>query len=275
MFGNIFNQKKDQDPAQQDPQGQTPAQPVQGAPADPSAAPANAQPVDPNAPVSSQPAAQNPAEGTPVPTDPNAVSAPGTQPVDPNAPANGQPVAPGTDPNATPVPAPVTDPQHPSALSHLDPRATQALTHAQEETKRIKQQNIEPDQVLLGLLYDEQLYAMLSEMAADGGQISKEIQANEKMGVYKGQPTLSKTAQEVFDQAYRDAKMRGANFIAPEDILIVLFNPSYTTAAYLTKHNLKKEMLVEKFSKDPKLVSMAAAKVSLVKRLYLRSMELT
>ncbi|MBA3723541.1 MAG: AAA family ATPase [Candidatus Levybacteria bacterium] len=253
MFGNIFNQKKDQDPSQQDPQAQTPAQPVQGAPVDPSAPPINGQPADPNAPVSAQPVEQNPTDGSQPPTDPNVAAAPaGTPPADPNAPVSGQPVAPGT-PSATP------DPTHPaagqadlSALSHLDPRATQALTHAQEETKRIKQQNIEPDQVLLGLLYDEQLYAMLSEMAADGGQISKEIQANEKMGVYKGQPTLSKTAQEVFDQAYRDAKMRGANFIAPEDILIVLFNPSYTTAAYLTKHNLKKETLVEKISKDPK-----------------------
>jgi len=60
------------------------------------------------------------------------------------------------------------------------------LTHAQEETRRIKQENIEPEQLLLGLLYDQQVYNMLSEMGADGGQISKEIQTDEKMGTYQG-----------------------------------------------------------------------------------------
>jgi len=45
--------------------------------------------------------------------------------------------------------------------------------------------------------------------------------------------------------------MRGANFIAPEDVLVVLFNPNYKTAQYLQKHNLKKETVVEKFSKNP------------------------
>ena len=137
-----------------------------------------------------------------------------------------------------------------NALSHLDPRTAQALTHAQEETRRIKQQNIEPEQLLLGLLYDEQIYNMLHEQGADGGQISKELQTEEKMGTYQGQPTLSKISQEVFDQAYRDSKMRGANFIAPEDVLIVLFSPNYKTAQYLQKHNLKKEAMVEKFSKN-------------------------
>ncbi|HEY9658282.1 MAG TPA: Clp protease N-terminal domain-containing protein, partial [Allocoleopsis sp.] len=64
-----------------------------------------------------------------------------------------------------------------SALSHLDPRATQVLTHAQEETRRIKQQYIEPDQLLIGLLYDQQLYKFLEESGVDGGKLSKDIQA--------------------------------------------------------------------------------------------------
>src|SRR5205823_11409344 len=119
-----------------------------------------------------------------------------------------------------------------SSLSHLDPRATQVLTHSQEESRRIKQQYIEPDQILFGLLYDEQIYKLIGEFQIDGGTISKEIQAREKMGTYKGQPTLSKTSQSIFDQAYRDAKMRGSNFISPEDMYVVLFSPNLPTAAY-------------------------------------------
>lgn len=274
MFGNIFNQKKDepQDGSQQNPQAQNGQQPVQGAPTDPNANgqtppaqnPGSPTPTDSNTPSSETPSGTPTPDGSQPPVDGQNPQ----QPADPNQPtstdASGQPgqAAQGGQPGDPNQPASASangsDPKHPAAgqadlssLSHLDPRATQVLTHAQEETKRIHQQFIEPDQVLVGLLYDEQIYAMLNEMGADGGKISKEIQANEKMGVFKGQPTLSKNAQEVFDQGYRDAKMRGANFVSPEDILIVLFDPKYTSAAYLTKYNLKKETVVEKFSKNP------------------------
>lgn len=235
MFGNIFNQKKEQGGQIPPTAGQTP-------------------PADQNQELQPQ-TLQNPADAPvqqPTPTDPSAVqqgdqSAAGqsTDGTASNTVTPGQPSIPGQ--SAAPG-APQSDV---SGLSHLDPRSGQALTHAQEETRRIKQQYIEPEQLLLGLLYDQQIYSTLGEMAADGGQISKEIQATEKMGVYKGQPTLSKISQEVFEQAYRDAKMRGVNFISPEDILVVLFSPNYTTAAVLQKHNLKKEALIEKFSKTP------------------------
>jgi ATP-dependent Clp protease ATP-binding subunit ClpC len=140
-----------------------------------------------------------------------------------------------------------------SALSHLDPRAAQVLTHAQEETKRIKQQFIEPAQVLFGLLYDEQVYKTLGESKADGGEISKEIQSKETMGVFRGQPTLSTSSQKAFDQAYKDARMHGSNFVSPEDLLIVLFDPQFGVSTLLESRGLKKEALVEKVSKNPNL----------------------
>ncbi|MGH7203624.1 MAG: ATP-dependent Clp protease ATP-binding subunit [Candidatus Levyibacteriota bacterium] len=229
MFGNIFNQKKDEN-GNPVPDAANPTAPTATPPPTPELPPQTPSVAAPVTATPADTAVQMPAAPDPQqPTDPNAATSP---------PAAGSPV-PG---------APLSDA---SSLSHLDPRTSQMLTHATEETRRIKQQYIEPDQLMLGLLYEEQVYNMLSEMGADGGQISKEIQAAEKMGVYKGQPTLSKTSLEIFDQAYRDAKMRGVNFISPEDILIVLFTPTYSTAAYLTKHNLKKETVVEKFSKDP------------------------
>ncbi len=267
MFGNIFNQKKEDETAQP----QQPNQAQSGAPqaantASPAADPNASQPVnnpapqtgsvpsDPNQPAPAAPAdpnAQNPGQPNADPNQPVSQTPDGAQNPPQETPA--QPGSAPTDPSSQPgqPDAGQQDPNDLSALSHLDPRATQALTHAQEETKRIKQQFIEPDQVLLGLLYDEALYKMLGEMNADGGKISKEVQASEQMGVYKGQPTLSKTAQEVFDQSYRDAKMRGANFITPEDVLIVLFDPKYSTAKILAKHNLQKEKVIEKFAKTP------------------------
>ncbi len=206
----------------------------------------------------------DPAASSPVASDtPQDVLPPTQEPMDSTPPAQqygtdagtqqgvSSPDQPGSSPASNGGPSDSSQGGEMAALSHLDSRAAQSLTKAQEETRRIKQQSIEPEQLLLGLLYDQQVYNMLNEMGADGGQISKEIQTDEKMGTYQAQPTLSKISLEVFDQAYRDAKMRGANFVAPEDVLVVLFNPNFKTAQYLQKHNLKKETVVEKFSKNP------------------------
>jgi len=278
MFGSIFNQKKDEDV--NNPQQAGAAAPQPGAPGAPQDSSQAAPPADPNAPAQAPgapsafysstqpPSVADPSSSSSV-TDMNSTATPGT--TDGSAiaqlPTTEDPLATNSDTSApssndsmsstqqiaTDVKDSTTNPAQGdmAALSHLDPRTAQVLTHAQEETKRIKQQNIEPEQLLLGLLYDEHVYNMLNEMSADGGAISKEIQADEKMGTYQGQPTLSNISQEVFDQAYRDAKMRGANFVSPEDLLIVLFSPNYRTAQYLQKHNLKKETVVEKFSKNP------------------------
>jgi ATP-dependent Clp protease ATP-binding subunit ClpC len=247
MFGGIFNQKKEKD--DQTPQAAQPqsAQPVE-----------QNQSYENNGQSMQSPAAQTytaqPGIGqaqtqTTQQYNPNPTSQMPSQPVSTQTP---QPSTPG---GQTETPVANTTPTTPaikadmSALSHLDPRATQVLTHAQEETRRLHQQYIEPDQVLFGLLYDEQIFKLLAEFSVDAGQLSKEIQAKEKIGTYKGQPTLSKDAQMIFDQAYRDAKMRGSSFVSPEDLLVVSFAPNLPSAKYLTEKGLKKEAVVDKLSK--------------------------
>lgn len=248
MFGNIFNQKKTTDDKHQ-PQT-TPA-------ADPAATPQTpgATPTDPAATSTTE---------TPEAVTPQDPSASELQPQTPSA--SGDPAAAATtldgqvQPGATPA-----DPSHPgagpttnpavgkddmSALTHLDPRTSQVLTKAQEEARRIHQQYIDPEQLLLGLLYDEQIFKFLADTSVDGGALSKEIQAKEKMGTYKGQPTLSDITKQAFDQGYKDAKLRGANFIAPEDLFVVLFDPKYHVTPYLDARGLKKEAVIDKLSKS-------------------------
>ncbi|MGH2612963.1 MAG: Clp protease N-terminal domain-containing protein, partial [Rhabdochlamydiaceae bacterium] len=69
-----------------------------------------------------------------------------------------------------------------SALSHLDARATQMLMHAQQETMRIKQALIMPEQVLFGLLYDEAIYKLLEQFSVDAAKLSRELQSKVVMG---------------------------------------------------------------------------------------------
>lgn len=140
--------------------------------------------------------------------------------------------------------------QNLSALSHLDQRSTQILQHAQEETKRIRQGLIEPDQLLIGMLYDGDIFKLLEEFSVDSAKLTREIQSKEQVGTFTGQPTLSDKSRQVFEQAYRDAKQRESAFITPEDMLLVLFNETLSTATHLQTQGVKKDQIAEKLSKS-------------------------
>ena len=240
MFGNIFNQKKndEQDKNAATQPAATSAQSQNQTPANSSATPQSSEPQ----PVNAEPSPQTPAS-----TDGNTSQTPQATPTDGTVPA-------GAAPNGNGQSAPGQNPavgSDMSALTHLDPLATQLLTRGQEETKRIHQQFIEPDQILIALLTDEHIDKLLEQFQVDPGALSKEVQAKETMGTYQGQPTLSPTSREIFEQAYKEAKMRGANFVTPEDVFIVLFDTKYSTAGYMKAHNLQKEAVVDKLTKSP------------------------
>lgn len=140
--------------------------------------------------------------------------------------------------------------QNLSALSHLDQRSTQVLQHAQEEAKRIRQGLIEPDQLLIGLLYDADIFKLLEEFSVDPAKLTREIQNKEQVGTFTAQPTLSDGSKQVFEQAYRDAKTRESAFITPEDLLLVLFSETLSTATHLQTQGVKKEQVMDKLSKS-------------------------
>jgi ATP-dependent Clp protease ATP-binding subunit ClpA len=140
--------------------------------------------------------------------------------------------------------------QNLSALSHLDQRTTQVLLHAQEETKRIHQQMIEPDQVLIGLLYDEGIFKLLEDFAIDVAGLLREIQSKETPGQFTAQPMLSNDSQQIFEKAFLEAKKRDAAFVTPEDVLMTILASNNKATAYLSAKGLKKEKLEEKLTKS-------------------------
>jgi ATP-dependent Clp protease ATP-binding subunit ClpC len=138
--------------------------------------------------------------------------------------------------------------QNLSALSHLDARTTQVLHHAQDEAKRIKQAHIEPEQILVGLLYDEDIFKLLEQFNVDVAALGKEIQSKELVGDFIGMPTLSDATTQLFEQAYRETKARNVSFVSPEDLLVVLCNSSIAVAKILSDKGVKKEQIQEKLA---------------------------
>ena len=57
--------------------------------------------------------------------------------------------------------------------------------------KRIKQALIEPEQLMIGLLYDGEVFKLISQFSSDPTKIAREIQGRQTMGAFAGEPTLS------------------------------------------------------------------------------------
>ncbi|MDP2649371.1 MAG: ATP-dependent Clp protease ATP-binding subunit [bacterium] len=137
-----------------------------------------------------------------------------------------------------------------SVLTHLDPRAANVLNQAQQETQRIKQALIEPEQLLFGLLFDGDIFQLLSQFSLDAPKISRELAAKERMGTFLGQATLNASSRQIFEEAYKIAKNRESEFISPEDLLMAIFSAAAATASFLNSQGLKKEQLEEKLAKS-------------------------
>ncbi|MGE5042073.1 MAG: ATP-dependent Clp protease ATP-binding subunit [Candidatus Levyibacteriota bacterium] len=135
------------------------------------------------------------------------------------------------------------------ALSRLDPRSLQVLHHAEQETKRIAQPTINPEQLLLGMFYDGEIFRIMQQFNVDVSKLTHEIQSKEKQGNFSGQPTMSSTVMGIFESGYSQAKQRGASFVSPEDILVALFSET-TTAEFLKTFGVERAKVEEKLSKS-------------------------
>lgn len=141
-----------------------------------------------------------------------------------------------------------------SILSHLDTRASAVLNQAQKETKRIRQGLIEPEQILIGLTFDGEVFQLLSKFSVDVAALSKELTSKEVTGTFEGEPTLSDTSKKIFEKAYAQVKQRGVEFISPEDILIAVFEQNVSVSALLQSQGLEKEKIEAELSKSSNFV---------------------
>ncbi len=163
--------------------------------------------------------------------------------------------------NVPPSQQPVVDPsvgqggmdpqkrQNLFAMSKLDPRTIQVLHHAQEETKRIAQQFIGPEQLLIGMFYDGEIFKVFQNFNVDVAKLTREIQTKEVSGSFTGEPTLSDSVKHIFEEAYTAAQGRGADFVSPEDVLVSLFSQP-VTSEFLKSFGVEKQKLEENLSKS-------------------------
>lgn len=137
-----------------------------------------------------------------------------------------------------------------SILSHLDTRTSAVLNQAEKEVKRIKQGLIEPEQLLIGLTFDGEIFQLLEKFSVDVTALSRELQTKEQTGTFEGNPTLSDASKQIFEKAYSMVKERGVEFISPEDLLVAIFEKNAAVAILLQSQGLEKEKIEAELSKS-------------------------
>jgi len=137
-----------------------------------------------------------------------------------------------------------------SVISHLDARALAVVERSKEEALRLKKEFIEPDDLLFGLLYDSEIFAIFEKASLNPSQISKEVQNRAKPGNFFGEPKFSDKSKKVLEDAFQNAKDQGSDFISPENLLFVLSKKDFSSGELLASLGLKEEDLAEKLGKD-------------------------
>ncbi len=151
-----------------------------------------------------------------------------------------------------------------SILSKLDSRAVAILQKSLEEARRIKSSFIEPEQLLIGLLSDREIFNLLQNFSLDIAKIIREIQSKEIEGQFTGEPVLSENTKQILEAASSGAKGRGSEFISPEDILLALFSTTTAVASSLQAQGLEKAKIQEKLSSGVKGQEFATGKKSIL-----------
>lgn len=139
--------------------------------------------------------------------------------------------------------------QNLESLTHLDARSNLVLQQAQNEAKRVRLAQIEPDVLLLGLLFDKEVYKVIQDFGVNVGDLARELQSKQAPSNFDGQAVLSPTTQQIFETAYTYAKNRGSSFLTPEDILLSLFN-SPSGGALLSSKGIQKDGVEKALSKN-------------------------
>ncbi|MBI2036688.1 ATP-dependent Clp protease ATP-binding subunit [Candidatus Microgenomates bacterium] len=156
------------------------------------------------------------------------------------------------------TPAPVFSGMEPekrqdlTLLTHFSQRLNAVISQAANEASLQKQSFIEPEHLLLGLLYDAAIFKLISQLSsASPSIIGQEIRKSQVTGQSLETPQFSSITKEIFEKAAGFAKSRNEEFITPEHVFfaIVALNNSQT-ASILSQNGITKEIIENKLANE-------------------------
>ncbi|PIS15579.1 hypothetical protein COT62_02885, partial [Candidatus Roizmanbacteria bacterium CG09_land_8_20_14_0_10_41_9] len=132
-------------------------------------------------------------------------------------------------------------------MTHLTQRSNRVFLAAQAKAKELKNEFVDSEHILHGLLSDTEIYTLLTELNVQPQTIEAELTKVYKTETFQGNPQLSPRVKRILDNSLVAARKLGFEFISPEHILLTLFDEGEGVAArILAKVGLKKEELNKK-----------------------------
>ncbi len=131
-------------------------------------------------------------------------------------------------------------------MTHLTQRSNRVFVAAQLKAKELGSDFVDSEHVLHGLISDSEIYTFLTNVKIQPQTIELELtniyKRNPNPATVKGQPQFSPRVKRILDMALVTARKLGFEFIAPEHILMALYDEGEGAGArILAKLGLKKE----------------------------------
>lgn len=134
-------------------------------------------------------------------------------------------------------------------MTHLTQRSNRVFLSAQTKAKELKNQYIDSEHLLHGLLADTEIYNFFVELKLQPQTIEEELTKIYKKESFDKLPQISPRIKRILDSSLIVARKLGFEFISPEHLLLALYEEGEGAGArVLAKVGLKKEDLNKKIT---------------------------
>ncbi len=134
-------------------------------------------------------------------------------------------------------------------MTHLTQRSNRAIMMAQTKAKELKSEYLDSEHLLYGLLADQEIYQLLIEIKVQPQLIQEELNKIYKKGNNERQLQIAPRVKKIINDSLVVARKLGFEFIAPEHLLIALYEEGEGAGArVLAKLGLSKEELNKKIT---------------------------
>ncbi|MEK7597880.1 MAG: ATP-dependent Clp protease ATP-binding subunit [Patescibacteria group bacterium] len=132
-------------------------------------------------------------------------------------------------------------------MTHLTQRSNRVMMAAQTKAKELKSDLVDSEHLLYGLTTDSEIYNLLVESKIQPQLVTDELNKIYKRGTVNRVPQFSPRMKKILNDALVVARKLGFEFIAPEHLLLALFEEGEGVGArVLVKLGLNKEELNKK-----------------------------
>lgn len=156
----------------------------------------------------------------------------------------GEPAKPGVEPVKPGGPQANLD-----LMTHLTQRSNRVMMAAQTKTKELKGDFVDSEHLLYGLTTDSEIYNLLVELKVQPQIVQDELNKIYKRGTVDRPVQVSPRIKRIIDNALVVARRLGFEFIAPEHLLLALYEEGEGAGArILAKLGVQKEDLNKKIT---------------------------